>query len=445
MTSWTVSPDSPAIIEQLPAMELVRPPRAPRVLAKLLITLVTLVALALIITPWQQTATGSGRVIAFAPTERQQHIEAPIEGRITRWYVRDGSHVLEGEKLADITDNDPLLIDRLRAERDAVQARLDAARMRVTAVQDRGLSLTASRENGITAAVARAQMAQDRVRSAEQALMAAKAAKDIAGLNLDRQRALLEQGLTSTRARELAELEATRTTTEVDRAQAFLSAARTEATALRADRGKVDTDASAALNDVEAAKSSALAEVASATGELARMDVRLARQIAQTIYAPRAGTVLRLLVNQGGEMVKGGDPIAHFVPDTADRAVELWVDGNDVPLVTDDRRVRLQFEGWPALQFSGWPSVAVGTFGGKVAFVDSTDDGKGKFRVVVVPDGSEPWPSVRYLRQGVRANGWVLLGRVRLGYELWRQFNGFPPVLPPPPSEGGDKDKKEKK
>jgi hypothetical protein len=27
-------------------------------------------------------------------------------------------------------------------------------------------------------------------------------------------------------------------------------------------------------------------------------------------------------------------------------------------------------------------------------------------------------------------SGWILLDRVRLGYELWRQFNGFPPRLP---------------
>jgi hypothetical protein len=33
----------------------------------------------------------------------------------------------------------------------------------------------------------------------------------------------------------------------------------------------------------------------------------------------------------------------------------------------------------------------------------------------------------------VRVNGWVLLGQVTLGYELWRIFNGFPPqVLPEP-------------
>ena len=40
-----------------------------------------------------------------------------------------------------------------------------------------------------------------------------------------------------------------------------------------------------------------------------------------------------------------------------------------------------------------------------------------------------PWPSQRFLRQGARANGWVLLRKVPLGFEIWRRINGFPPVL----------------
>ena len=93
--------------------------------------------------------------------------------------------------------------------------------------------------------------------------------------------------------------------------------------------------------------------------------------------------------------------------------------------------MRLQFEGWPAVQFTGWPSVAVGTFPGEVAFVDMTDDGQGHFRVVVVPPKDEPhaWPDAAFLRQGVQANGWILLDTVRLGFELWRQWNGFPPAM----------------
>ena len=125
-----------------------------------------------------------------------------------------------------------------------------------------------------------------------------------------------------------------------------------------------------------------------------------------------------------------------LVPSSPDRAVAIKVDGNDVPLVSSKdgyekpRKVRLQFEGWPAVQFSGWPSAAVGTFGGIVSVVDSTDDGQGMFRVLVLPDPDQSlWPGEIVLRQGDRANAWVLLDEVPPGWEIWRQFNGFPPVV----------------
>jgi hypothetical protein len=109
----------------------------------------------------------------------------------------------------------------------------------------------------------------------------------------------------------------------------------------------------------------------------------------------------------------------------------MWVDGNDAPLITEGRTVRLQFEGWPALQFVGWPQAARGTFGGRVALIDAHDDGNGQFRVVVQPDPDDvdAWPDGSVLRQGVRANGWVLLEQVSVGYELWRRLNAFPPML----------------
>ncbi len=49
-----------------------------------------------------------------------------------------------------------------------------------------------------------------------------------------------------------------------------------------------------------------------------------------------------------------------------------------------------------------------------------------------MPDPDDaPWPDERWLRQGVRTKGWVLLNEVKLYYELWRQLNGFPPVVAP--------------
>ena len=288
-------------------------------------------------------------------------------------------------------------------------------------------------------------MAQERVRAAERAVEAADATLHTAKLNLERQQGLHRKGLTPTRSVELAQLDYDRAAVETDRSKAALNAARQELEALAADRQKTETDFRASIEDARAARATALSELANTRALLQPVEIRIARQTTQRITAPRDGVILRLLAQPGSEVLKAGDPVAVLVPQTGQPVVELWVDGNDMPLISPGNKVRLQFEGWPAIQFVGWPSVAVGTFGGVVNLVDATDNGLGKFRLLVEPDpADEPWPSQRYLRQGVRANGWVLLNVVSLGFEVWRQFNGFPPVIAShePGAGGSSSDKK---
>jgi multidrug efflux pump subunit AcrA (membrane-fusion protein) len=214
-------------------------------------------------------------------------------------------------------------------------------------------------------------------------LDASQQALDTSRKNLERQKSLVISGLSSQRAAELAELEYAR----------YLS------------------------------------EISSASAELARIETRIARQAAQSIAAPRTGIVQRIFAPQGGVMVKSGQDLALIVPETANRSVELSVSGNDAPLLSVGRKVRLQFEGWPAVQFAGWPSVAIGTFGGDIAVIDPGADPEGNVRIIVFPEEGAEWPDARYLRQGVRVVGWILLDSVSLGWELWRQFNGFPPTI----------------
>lgn len=159
-----------------------------------------------------------------------------------------------------------------------------------------------------------------------------------------------------------------------------------------------------------------LMDEANAASELARVDVKISRQNNQIVNSPIDGYILKINAGQGGQLVKQGENLAILVPDTNERVVEVWVDGNDMPLISPGREVRLQFEGWPAVQFSGWPMVAVGTFGAKVGFVDAADDGRGHFRVIVTEGDKERWPDPRFLRQGVRVKAWILLNKVRVGY-----------------------------
>jgi adhesin transport system membrane fusion protein len=402
--------------------------------ARSLLSLFLALLVFLSITPWQQNVQGHGRVIAYTPADRQQTIGAPVEGRISRWFVKEGSRVKQGEVIAELQDNDPLLLQRLNNEHQVLLDRQGAVENRVETFRQQLRMAELSRPQALTASEARLEMGKQRQKAAVQTLDAARAAKQTASLNLTRQQQLQQKGLASRRTLELAELEMNQRDAESERAQASLNAAKSEVDALNADWLRLSADTTASVEKTRAELNKAIEDQNYVRADLLKLQTRLARQQTQTIKAPRDGTLLRLLANPNAEQLKTGQALAILVPDTEQRAVELWVDGNDLPLIVTGSHVRLQFEGYPSVQFGGWPEFSVGSFGGQVSLIDATDDGKGHFRILVSPDPSDiPWPDVRFLRQGVRVNGWILLGRVTLGYEMWRIFNGFPALVLPEP------------
>ncbi|MFZ4715752.1 MAG: HlyD family secretion protein [Bacteriovoracaceae bacterium] len=295
-----------------------------------------------LVVPWRQTSTGTGKVTAFLPQERVQNIHAPVSGRINKWHVREGTQVKVGDPIVEIIDIDPRYMERLMLEKDTVVKQYEAA----------------------------------------------KSVSTTAKINFDRQTSLFGKGISA--------------------------------------RLEMET-ASIAYKNAQASEAQALSN-------LTQVESKVSRQSTQLVKAPVNGTVVRLAQGGSSFLISAGQVIAVFVPSSAKPAVEVYIPGNDLPLVHEGRKVRLQFEGWPAVQFSGWPAVAVGTFGGVVALVDQTANAEGLFRVIITPDEGMKWPESRYIRQGTRVNGWILLNNVPLGYEIWRQFNGFPPSQELPPS-----------
>jgi multidrug resistance efflux pump len=400
-----------------------------RLLSRTLGALMVAVVAALVFAPWQQTSIGAGRVVAFEPYNRMQTIAAPVGGRVKQVWVLEGSEVGAGDRLLEIVDNDPDIVERLAQQREAQVAQLEAARAKAGSYAAQVEALGEARRLAVSAAQSQLEVARAKVQAVRHALEGARAAEEQASLNHARQRALFAEGLASELEYEVAARKFREKQAALAQEAQDLEAAEGEERARIAELGRADTEARARIDTARASKQEADVDVADKAERLAALDTRIAQQATQLVTAPRDGTVFRLLASPGAELVKAGDPLAVLVPDTERRAAELWVDGNDVPLVSSGRRVRLQFEGWPAVQFSGWPSVAVGTFGGLVDLVDRSDDGSGRFRILVVPDpDDEPWPDAEHLRQGARANGFVLLDQVRLGYELWRLANGFPPT-----------------
>ena len=413
-------------------------------LAIILVVLLSSIVLIMVYVPWQQSVSGAGKVIIFSPMHRPQDIEAQIPARLTKWHVRDGQTVQEGQLIAELSDMDSKFLDpqqvrKLEGQKKALSARRAAAQSRCEALQSQISSLKRSQGAAVPSAGERCRQTSDRIRAAEQALEAARQLTITTELNLTRMKKLFEKGLRSKRDFELAELDHARALTERQRADAALEIARRDRTLAALDQDKVSADTEAAMNSVSAALASAQETIESTTSEMFKLEIEIKNaqnRLQQSIVkSPCAGRIVRLLTVGAGSTVDAGEVLAVIAPETEDLAAELTVSDNDAPLIAAGRPVRLQFAGWPALQFAGWPSVAVGTFGGKVAVIDACDDGRSNYRVIVRPDTrqgqDEPWPSSKFLRPGAEVTGWIMLDTVPLGFELWRQFNAFPPTVKP--------------
>ena len=403
--------------------------------------------LMLIFVPWQQSVSGTGKIIIFCPMERPQNIEALIPARLKRWHVQDGQTVKKGELIAELTEIDPKYLDpkqgdRLAQQKTALLARRAAAQLRYKALEKQLSSLKRSQCAAVPSAGERANQAKDRIWAAEQSVEAAEQNTITTQLNLSRIKDLFEKGLRSKRDLELSELDHKRAQTELERAQASLEVTKRDQRLAVLDLDKVAADTDAAMSSISASMASAQETIESTSSDIYKMDIdlqNLCQRVEQrNVYAPSAGRIVRLNKVGAGETVDAGMVLAVIAPETQDLAAELTVSDNDAPLVSVGRPVRLQFAGWPALQFSGWPSIAVGTFGGRVAVIDAISDGKNCYRVIIKPDKEaiakgkeEPWPDSKFLRPGAEVSGWIMLDTVSLGFELWRQFNAFPPTVKP--------------
>jgi multidrug resistance efflux pump len=370
-------------------------------LVTVLAVLLVFFVLFLIFVPWRQTVVGSGQVTSFTPDARPQTVESVISGRIVRWYVKEGAVVRKGDTLALLADINVNFMD------SEMLARLDQVRERTDVAQTQA----------IEAAKQRRQQSEQRYNAAVARVSNVTVELATATIRAMRADTLIKQDLISQRELETAQLNLQRAKMDSAMAGASLQSAAQDVALFSADEQRIISQASVTMQEV---------------------DLRVAnaqiRKGAASVIAPTDGIVVRIAKVGAGQIVKEGDELALIVPRTDDRAVELYVGDMDAALIEPGRLVALQFSGFPAYQFSGWESVNVGIFHGRVKVVDAVDDGSGRFRVLVVPatPDYEIWPSNRFLRQGATATGWVLLERVSIGYELWRQLMGFPPQFPAP-------------
>jgi multidrug resistance efflux pump len=398
--------------EKLYSLRAIKTPRAGVIIARFFMV-VLFIFIIMLFLPWQQNIRGTGKVTPFNPGNRPQTVETAIAGRIQKWHVQEGDYVDKGDTIITLSEIrekyfDPLLLLRLSQQIEAKEQSLIAKRQKARALSRQIAALNQELNNKIDQARAKLDAELIRFENLKN--------------QFERNKALYEAGnIPLTKFQEIeykyrgAQADYTNVKIELDRIQAEYQ-----------DKiSKAESD----RNQTEAEIFETEAELAKLRNEYANMQIRNQQY---QIIAPQNGVVVKAIKAGIGETIKEGDAVCMIMPMTttnnSDIAAEMYIRAMDVPLVSKGRKVRIIFDGWPALQFSGWPSVSVGTFGGVVKVIDMVNTGPGEFRLLIVPDTTDtPWP--KQLRVGSGIKGWVMLENVPIWYEIWRQLNGFPPSL----------------
>lgn len=275
---------------------------------------------------------------------------------------------------------------------------------------------------------------------------AAEKQLDIAVKQYERTLELNKQGLKSLTELENKRLKVQEMEAKVVSLENKLGTSRNELINAITDLNGIDADYRDKIAKSESEKASALSSLYDVEATVTKMQNQVSNYSIRAGYyyitAPQDGYISQALQNGVGETIKEGKPIVSIVPAYADMGVEIFVEPLDLPLIHVGEKVRLQFDGWPAIVFSGWPNVSYGTYGGKIIAVDNYVSPNGKYRVLVAPDPKDhPWPKA--LRMGVAVRSMALLKDVPIWYELWRKINGFPPNYYLPKKDKSDN--KEKK
>lgn len=411
-------------------------PPAAKIIARWLLGFVILFFIVLFL-PWQQYIKSKGEITVFDPENRPQEVNSQIAGRIMKWYVNEGEYVEQGAPIVQLTEVkddylDPEFLTRQREQIAAKEGSIEAYKQKIIALDSLISALKQNREFSL-------KKARNKVLQLEMKILADSAAYEAATLNrslarnkLERITQLEKEGLKSLTDLQIEQSKYQSNLAKEVEAMNKLGVSRNELINARIELSSISAEYAEKISKAQSDQSTAISDRNVYENDLAKARNKLANLEQRTtnyeLVAPRSGYIVKAIRSGVGEIIKEGEAVVSIVPANTDKAVALYIRPADLPLMNIGTKVRLQFDGWPAIQFAGWPELSVGTFGGVIAVIDARDT-QSMFRILVIPDKEdEEWPNKLFIGSGVI--GWAMLEEVPVWLEIWRQLNAFPPNFP---------------
>ncbi len=401
---------------------------------KLLIIFLIIILIAMFL-PWTQNITGKGFVTTLKPSQRPQTIQTAIPGRIEQWFVQEGNFVKKGDTILRVSEIksdyfDDKLIERTGNQIDAKSLSVEAYQGKVKALENQTKALLNEQNLKLKQAKNKLQQAKLKVKSDSIELEAAMTNSTIAKTQYDRTITLQEEGLKATKDVEEKRLKLQSAQAKFISQENKLLENKNKVINAEIEISRVRASYSDKISKSQSELFTAMSSQYNTEAEVSKLENSFSnyskRNSLQFITAPQDGYINKTLKGGVGETFKEGESLVTIMPANYDLAVETYVNPIDLPLIHIGEKVRVQFDGWPAIVFSGWESVSYGTYGAKVVAIENYISENGMYRILLSPDDEDhEWP--KDIRVGSGTKTIALLNDVPIWYELWRQLNGFPP------------------
>lgn len=401
--------------------------------------------------PWTQNISGQGMVTTLTPDQRPQTIQSQIPGRIEQWYVREGDLVKKGDTILRISEIKSEYFDDRLVERtdDQIKAKYSSAEAYKSKIQTKKTQIAAlSKEQVLKTSQAKNKLKQAKlkVQSDSIDLEAAKTNNTIAERQYNRILDLQKDGLMAVKDVEEKRIKFQETQAKLISQENKLLVSKNNVVNAELELTRIPAEYADKISKTQgellSTQSSGLdIEVQVTKLENQKTNYEQRRKLLYVV-APQDGFINKAIIGGIGETFKEGAALVGIMPSNYQLAVETFVRPIDLPLVHKGEKVRVQFDGWPAIVFSGWPNASYGTYGAEVVAIENFISSNGKYRVLLAPDNKDhQWP--KDLRVGSGAYTIALLEDVPIWFELWRKLNGFPPNYYQP--ESSDSTSKKKK
>lgn len=226
--------------------------------------------------PWTQNIRATGTVTALKQEQRPQQINTVIDGRIEKWFVKEGDYVKKGDTILQLSEIntsylDPGLLERTADQIDAKKSALRSYENKISANASQISALKSALNAKLDQLTNKYRQAEINLQSDSMEVVTALNEWKIAEHQFKRQRALHDSGLVSLTQLEIRNQAYQSALNNKISAENKLLATKQELNIIRIERSALEQEYSEKVSKAESERFGSLSSLADGQGEIAKL------------------------------------------------------------------------------------------------------------------------------------------------------------------------------